>query len=283
MADSWNPLTPQTFAVDEIVSAAKLNQELRDRIQALFNGLVGDGSADLDVVHRHKSGTFAARPAAGSAGRLYRATDTGAIFWDDVTAWRHLSGRGFYDGFDRADSTTLGSAESGHAWTESVGNAEIVTKTLRAITDSIATIDSGALLETAHFMATFDTGSVAGNVDLGLVLRFVDSNNYLFCHQLAATNQFLLKKVVAGVATTLASSSYTAPASTTHYIEVFLRGNLVICRITNAVGVPQAQLQADVVPDPVTPFATATRCGARLFNEGVTGDVLHGLNVVFNV
>ena len=69
MADSWNPLTPQTFAVDEIVSAAKLNQELRDRIQALFNGLVGDGSADLDVVHRHKSGTFAARPAAGSSSR----------------------------------------------------------------------------------------------------------------------------------------------------------------------------------------------------------------------
>lgn len=87
MADSWNPLTPQTYSVDEIVTAAKLNQELRDRMQALFNGLVGDGSADADVLHRHRSGTLAARPGAVGAGRTYYATDVKVLFLDTGSAW----------------------------------------------------------------------------------------------------------------------------------------------------------------------------------------------------
>src|SRR3989337_1350082 len=88
MADSWNPLTPQTYSVDEIVTDAKLNQELRDRMQALFNGLVGDVSADVDIIQRGKSGTLALRPAAGKAGRTYFATDFGVLFLDNGSQWR---------------------------------------------------------------------------------------------------------------------------------------------------------------------------------------------------
>lgn len=36
------------------------------------------------------TGTLGSRPAAGSAGRLYRATDTGHVFFDDGTAWIDL-------------------------------------------------------------------------------------------------------------------------------------------------------------------------------------------------
>ena len=86
--DSWNPLTPASFAVDEIVPASKLNTELRDRMQALFNGLVGDGSADADIIQRGKSGTLALRPAAGNASRTYFATDFGVLYLDNGSQWR---------------------------------------------------------------------------------------------------------------------------------------------------------------------------------------------------
>ena len=87
MADNWNPLTPQSYSFEEVVSAAKLNQEIRDRMQALFNGLVGDASADSDVVQRGKSGTLAARPSPGKAGRTYYATDTKTLSIDNGTTW----------------------------------------------------------------------------------------------------------------------------------------------------------------------------------------------------
>lgn len=35
----------------------------------------------------YAEGTFAARPAAGKAGRLYRATDTGGFYWDTGAVW----------------------------------------------------------------------------------------------------------------------------------------------------------------------------------------------------
>src|SRR3990170_965516 len=88
MADNWNPLTPASWSVSEVVAASKLNQELRDRMQALFNGLVADASADADVIQRGKSGTLALRPAAGKAGRTYFATDFGVFYLDNGSQWR---------------------------------------------------------------------------------------------------------------------------------------------------------------------------------------------------
>src|SRR3972149_3318168 len=91
MADSWNPLTPASYGFEEVVPASKLNTELRDRMQALFNGLVGDVSADADVVQAGRSGTLPARPAAAKAGRTYYATDLGVLFLDDGTRWLIIS------------------------------------------------------------------------------------------------------------------------------------------------------------------------------------------------
>lgn len=39
-------------------------------------------------------GTFAARPAAGVSGRLYFATDTGALFEDNGLVWTTIAGTG---------------------------------------------------------------------------------------------------------------------------------------------------------------------------------------------
>lgn len=41
-----------------------------------------------------KQGLFADRPAAGIAGRVFKATDTGALFYDDGVAWSPVCGGG---------------------------------------------------------------------------------------------------------------------------------------------------------------------------------------------
>ena len=91
MADSWNPLTPAAYTVNEVVTASKLNQEITDRMTAIQLAMKGDGSTDSDMVHSHKSGTLANRPTAGTAGRLYTDTDMGVTFFDNGTFWSYLS------------------------------------------------------------------------------------------------------------------------------------------------------------------------------------------------
>ena len=83
--DDWT--APTTRATNDVITAAIWNSDLVNDLTALFNGLVGDASADALMLHRHKSGTLAAMPAVGNAGRRYYATDLGAEFLDDGTDW----------------------------------------------------------------------------------------------------------------------------------------------------------------------------------------------------
>ena len=82
--DLWTP--PVDPLAGAIVRSDYIIYSLQN-IQALFNGLVGDASADVDIKHTHKSGTLAARPAASTAGRLYYATDIKVQFLDTGAAW----------------------------------------------------------------------------------------------------------------------------------------------------------------------------------------------------
>lgn len=88
-SDTWTALAD--FATNEVVTATKLNQQLRDNLNVLQLGLNGDGSTQSQGVHAHKTGTLANRPAAGKAGRLYYTTDLGVTFLDDGTTWIYFS------------------------------------------------------------------------------------------------------------------------------------------------------------------------------------------------
>lgn len=85
MADQYT--TPKTYTA-EVATSADRNTYERDNITALKNALDGDNSAST-LRHKHRSGTLAARPAAGNAGRVYIATDGGSqrAFFDDGTVW----------------------------------------------------------------------------------------------------------------------------------------------------------------------------------------------------
>ena len=87
MSDIFLDPDGTSFAVSEVVTASKLQSYVLDNMKSVANGLVGDGSADSDIKHAHKTGTLVARPAASLAGRLYYATDLGVTFLDDGTRW----------------------------------------------------------------------------------------------------------------------------------------------------------------------------------------------------
>lgn len=88
MPDVWT--TPKTYGA-EVATASDRNTYERDNHEALHNTLVGDGSAS-GLIHRHKSGPLASRPAAGNAGRIYVATDSGTerAYYDDGTNWQEI-------------------------------------------------------------------------------------------------------------------------------------------------------------------------------------------------
>lgn len=283
MADNWDG-APQTWSA-EAISDAKLNREIRDRMDALRALGNGDTSADVDMRHAHKNGTLAARPAAGSAiaGQFYFATDRNTLYIHDGTAWRHAGGRGAYDSFTRANSTTLGNAESGHPWTESSGDMEIATNSLRAVSVAIATVDTGAELETAKFVVMFTSGSVATALDFAIVLRYLDVNNFLWLEQTSSSlNKFrLMKTTTAGGTQELTFATHNGVASVGHSMIVHMNGAIVHAEIMQAQG-NVYRIAWGSVADLVTPFAGATKCGVRLANIGATGDVCTEFSVVPN-
>jgi hypothetical protein len=87
VSDLWTAL--RDWVTDEIPGATEFNQQLRDNLNVLLKTLTGDSSTQQK--HAHATGTLAARPAAGNAGRLYYATDLGVLFVDDGTNWLILS------------------------------------------------------------------------------------------------------------------------------------------------------------------------------------------------
>lgn len=127
MADVWT--NPKTWGA-EVATSADQNTYVRDNETALKNALEGDAGAAL--VHRHKSGTLAARPAAGQAGREYFATDVGRTYFDDGTVWWEtpLLDDGATAAADEGDVLRIGA--TGPEW----GPSRIVVR--KSATESVA-------------------------------------------------------------------------------------------------------------------------------------------------
>lgn len=144
--------------------------------------------------------------------------------WQNLFVWA--------DDFGRADANTLGTvsfARSGThpTWTAGRGTWEIVS--------GKAEMTAKGTTPGPYPHVTFDTGSnvhwieakmtsVANNVDVGVIVRFYDSSNYVFF----TFNLFgfgLLYKVVGGVVTNVASGSgYSQPhveVDSSHVVRVY--------------------------------------------------------------
>lgn len=82
--DIWTPPTNWNTGTD--YTEVKAEQEITDDMHVLSLAIDGDLSAST-IKHRHLSGAFSTRPAAGEAGRRFYATDWGVEFVDNGTRW----------------------------------------------------------------------------------------------------------------------------------------------------------------------------------------------------
>lgn len=239
------------------------------------------------IVTRHViAGTLAARPAAEMDDRLYHAINTDQAFMDDITQWRHLGGRGMFDHFTppRAlgDISAAATMASGHTWVEALGDVDIIDvaainqHALQATATSLLTADSGAPVETAHFGVQFQAPSASvANMNLGLILRYVDISNYLYIAFKAATVEF--RKNVAASDTAIKSIAVNSPvANQALLFQVWMRGSIIIVRTSGL----DAQVDggyifhhsdADNTLVPST-FSTASKVGLRFGNSGGTSE-----------
>lgn len=262
MADVYT--TPATATTGGNIGAAFWNTNGRDNVEAVFNGLTGDTSTDTDVKHAHKVGLFSARPAASKAGRLYYASDIDALFHDTGAAWKHLTGRGVGDSFERAnanpfDSAPEQTADSGHSWSQAVGTQQLLTNGLQAVTlsgsISVATVETGGLIETGTYVVGITTGATVSSINVACVLKYVSSTVLLYV-QLHGTLGFRMVKD----ATLLGSLAFTPAASTFYTMIINANPAYVTAQLMSAssfVGHIAHANPANIT----TPYVTATKAG----------------------
>lgn len=105
---------------------------------------------------------------------LYRAaTDSPTVAGSSVSTL-------VSDSFDRADNaSSLGSTDTGQAWTANSGTWGIGSN--RAVPPNAAsanaTVDAGALAVTVSLTCI---PPASGNIDVAIIARYVDANNYIF-------------------------------------------------------------------------------------------------------
>lgn len=268
--DDWN--TTVERATNYVVTATDWT-EVQRNLQALFNGIVGDAQATSEVIHRHLTGTLAARPAAGNAGRFYTATDINCIFWDDGSDWRILSVQA-YDSLYRANENPISAMDGGHSWTEESGDWEIASDAAQLNTGSatpgIITADLGGTLDavTLDFQVNIRTGATASTSTIGIITRWVDSNNYLYWHLYGPGTAIRIVSVVGGTPDTSTSMSFTPANSTSYVVRIRQAGPVVdsMLTATQTTSAPQALTLACRDPDLTLPAGLqgATEVGLRL-------------------
>lgn len=135
------------------------------------------------------------------------------------------------DSFDRADdAASLGTADTGQIWTAHAGtwgisgNKAIVSG---AASDKHASLDSGAANATVR--ATLSPVGASQSITVGLLFRAQSANNGLLFVILPSGEIARLLKIVAGVATIIATAGYTPSTSST--LTVTCSGTTVDCYV----------------------------------------------------
>lgn len=112
-----------------------------------------------------------------------------------------------YDSINRANSTTtLGTADTGQAWTNNAGNIGIISNQayMPNAGTSIATLDSGASSVAVTFR---DSGIGEASLFNGIVVRYSDTSNYV--RVVLQTTMIYVQRRQSGSTTVIASNTVT--------------------------------------------------------------------------
>lgn len=173
-----------------------------------------------------------------------------------------------YDTFNRANAASPGTADSGHAWTDTAGVVTITSNRLKDGTaggsgNGFAYVDAG--IGNGICEATIRRGATYG---AGIGFRITDANNGLFVLSNAAGTSIAIYKRVAGVNTSLATATFAWPAAYAQDMRVTVRGDLIRVICDGAVVVSHTLSSGDLTAFPTT----LTKWGFYLANGGTTYD-----------
>ena len=175
------------------------------------------------------------------------------------------------DSFNRPDSaTTLGSADSGQAWTPAVGTWGISSDQAylaSATAQAVAVIDAGRA--NLKLTCTATPSPTASRGDLGVVIRYIDSNNYLLVafHAIGSTAPIQLYKRDAGAFVSLAALAAPDLTNGVPYgVTITAWGPSIAISLSNGYTLSYTLLGADA-----TKYGTPTLVGLRV-NDGVGVD-----------
>lgn len=280
--DTW---TPPAGPAAGALNRAEMITQRTDNINVLGLVVNGDASASGQR-HRHKQGTLAARPAASApGGDFYFATDIGALFYDDGSSWRNMSGRGLYDDFTRADSSTLGFADSGHAWTEPLGGGadiEILSNALHATAlnsgSAFAIVDTGGQIRNVRMIAHFVLHATAGSSNVGIMLKYAGPSGFsdrLYLQIYGSANQL---RIVRG-ATVVATTPYAVTGGASVVMEADLMGGNCYTKIMSGTSL---QVMAAFRDSTQIGVETITQCGIFFGSAGAGSDTCLSFGASFN-
>ena len=168
------------------------------------------------------------------------------------------------DTFQRADSATLGTAETGQTWTTVTGGI--------GITSNLAQINTGA----GTSLAIVDAGIANGSIECawryagassgnGMILRWIDSSNYLFTAIESAGGTLKLYKYDAGALTALATvTGIGMTGDAWHQVKVTMRGSVITVSINGVQKINHSLSAANQ-----TKYGNATVIGLRATLDGV--------------
>lgn len=128
----------------------------------------------------------------------------------------------FVDSFDRTDNaTTMGSADSGQAWTAASGTWGISSGRATNVSDANGNMASAMLTDRNYKLTCKIRGHLSSTTNFrapAIMMRYADNNNLMFVRPRGGMLE--LYKVVAGTATLLATPAVTTPDDTELTITV---------------------------------------------------------------
>ena len=173
---------------------------------------------------------------------LYSPPKESGALYGNLTSGKPMVARMWYpyDNFTDSTGTNLTSHavpyDADFSWTVPVG-------AFKCHADGYAELTSGAssigvldlTLYDVELSAEITTSAgTTANHDAGIVCRYVDTNNYLFVRTALASNQIELRKVVAGVDSSVAFASYTWGVSTKRTLMVRCHGDRISVFVDDA-------------------------------------------------
>ena len=174
-----------------------------------------------------------------------------------------------YDTFNRANSDSLGSLDSGQLWTEDLGDVDISGNQLiqGTTTESVATFPLG-YQENLDAMFMFTCGST-NPVGQGLVFRYVDNDNYILIFHTHALLR--IYKKLATTFTLLAGVSWPSALTVDELlvVQVKARGGIIEIK-GEQLGTPanRAVTMARVIDDAwSSTYKSGLKAGFRFGNN----------------